>query len=50
MLVQNQFPLGGNKSSTENGKTYTIIFIGFLVGATIYYSYRFLPSLNKNEK
>jgi hypothetical protein len=50
MLVQNQFPLGSNNTNKENGKAYTTFFIGLLVGATIYYSYRFLPSLNKNEK
>jgi hypothetical protein len=54
MIVQTQFPFGGNDSnSTKNGKAITVIIISLLVGATIYMGYRHMPKLTldkKNEK
>jgi hypothetical protein len=50
MIVQNQFPLGGNNTNKENGNAYTTFFIGLLVVTTIIVGYRFLPDMIKNEK
>jgi hypothetical protein len=54
MIVQTQFPFGGNDSnSTKKGKAIAVIVISLLVGVTIYMGYHHLPkltSVKNNEK